>query len=142
MLWPCSSFDSRIPTVGSRGRTPPAILFLGLRPARPRALSAPVRTSARGVSGQVHEQVRALSTPADSCTVPAMNILITGGAGFIGSHTADALLAKGHHVRVLDSLEEPVHRGGKPPKYLSPEVEFIRGDVRDEAALLAALRGM
>ena len=71
-----------------------------------------------------------------------MNILITGGAGFIGSHTADALLAKGHHVRVLDSLEEPVHRGGKPPKYLSPEVEFIRGDVRDEAALLAALRGM
>lgn len=69
-----------------------------------------------------------------------MNILITGGAGFIGSHTADALLAKGHHVRVLDSLEEPVHRGGQPPKYLSPKVEFIRGDVRDEATLLRALR--
>jgi len=70
-----------------------------------------------------------------------MRILITGGAGFIGSHTADALLARGYQVRVLDSLEEPVHRGGKPPKYLSPDVEFIKGDVRDESTLLAALRG-
>jgi len=70
-----------------------------------------------------------------------MKVLITGGAGFIGSHTADALLARGHQVRVIDSLEEPVHRGGQPPKYLSPEVEFIKGDVRDEAAMLSALRG-
>jgi dTDP-L-rhamnose 4-epimerase len=71
-----------------------------------------------------------------------MKVLITGGAGFIGSHTADALLRKGYQVRVLDSLEEPVHRGGKPPKYLDPEVEFVRGDVRDEQALLGALRGV
>jgi len=70
-----------------------------------------------------------------------MRILITGGAGFIGSHTADALLARGHEVRVLDSLEEPVHRGGKPPKYLSTAVEFIKGDVRDEGVLLSSLRG-
>jgi dTDP-L-rhamnose 4-epimerase len=70
-----------------------------------------------------------------------MKVLITGGAGFIGSHTADALLARGHQVRVIDSLEEPVHRGGQPPKYLNSEVEFIRGDVRDEAAMLSALRG-
>jgi len=70
-----------------------------------------------------------------------MKVLITGGAGFIGSHTADALLKKGYEVRVLDSLEEPVHRGGQVPKYLDPAIEFIRGDVRDEAVLLAALRG-
>jgi dTDP-L-rhamnose 4-epimerase len=70
-----------------------------------------------------------------------MKVLVTGGAGFIGSHTADALLARGHSVRVLDSLEEPVHRGGRPPAYLDPEIELVRGDVRDADALLAALRG-
>jgi dTDP-L-rhamnose 4-epimerase len=69
-----------------------------------------------------------------------MRVLITGGAGFIGSHTADALIAGGHSVRVLDSLEEPVHRGRRPPAYLNPKIEFIRGDVRDPEALLAALR--
>ena len=60
-----------------------------------------------------------------------MKILITGGAGFIGSHTADALLAKGHEVRVLDILQQPVHRDGKWPEYLDPEIEKIEGDVRD-----------
>jgi dTDP-L-rhamnose 4-epimerase len=68
-----------------------------------------------------------------------MNVLITGGAGFIGSHTADALLARGHRVRVLDSLEEPVHPRHRIPDYLDDRIEFIRGDVRDEATLLAAL---
>ncbi|HER25669.1 MAG TPA: SDR family NAD(P)-dependent oxidoreductase [Rhodospirillales bacterium] len=70
-----------------------------------------------------------------------MRVLVTGGAGFIGSHTADGLLAKGYDVRVLDSLEEPVHRSGQVPSYLDPRIEFIRGDVCDEATLLAAMKG-
>jgi len=70
-----------------------------------------------------------------------MRVLITGGAGFIGSHTADALLSRGYEVRVLDSLEPPVHPLREPPDYLDSRIELIRGDVRDEAALLFAMRG-
>lgn len=69
------------------------------------------------------------------------HILITGGAGFIGSHLADALLRRGHRVRALDSLEPQVHGPqGKPPDYLDPEVELVAGDVRDPAAVRRALR--
>ncbi len=71
-----------------------------------------------------------------------MKVLITGGAGFIGSHTADALLARGHDVRILDSLEQPVHRNGAWPTYLDPAITRLKGDVRDEATLLAALKGV
>ncbi len=70
-----------------------------------------------------------------------MRALITGGAGFIGSHTADALLAAGYEVRLLDSLEPPVHPERKAPEYLDPRCELIVGDVRDENALLRALQG-
>jgi len=71
-----------------------------------------------------------------------MKILITGGAGFIGSHTADALLAKGHEVRALGILQQPVHRDGKWPTYLDPAIERVEGDVRDEDTMLNALRGV
>jgi dTDP-L-rhamnose 4-epimerase len=68
-----------------------------------------------------------------------MRVLVTGGAGFIGSHTIDLLLKRGHAVRVLDALEPPVHRSGRVPDYLPREAEFVRGDVRDRAAWERAL---
>ncbi|MDB5375731.1 MAG: nucleoside-diphosphate-sugar epimerase [Rubritepida sp.] len=68
-------------------------------------------------------------------------ILITGGAGFIGSHVSRLLLERGHRVRVLDSLIDQVH-GGRGPTLLDDEVEFLRGDVRDEASLVPALKGV
>ena len=68
-------------------------------------------------------------------------ILITGGAGFIGSHLADALLARGHRVRALDNLSPQVHGDGAArPDYLDPEVELLVGDVRDPAAVRRALQ--
>ena len=68
-----------------------------------------------------------------------MKILVTGGAGFIGSHTSDRLLALGHEVVVLDALTEPVHRAGVP-MYLSPGVEFYQGDVRNRELMTNLLR--
>jgi dTDP-L-rhamnose 4-epimerase len=69
-------------------------------------------------------------------------VLITGGAGFVGSHLADELLEHGYRVRVLDNLTEQVHGAGEEfPSYLPPEVERIRGDVRDPEAVAAALEG-
>lgn len=70
-----------------------------------------------------------------------MKILISGGAGFIGSHTADALIEQGHRVRLLDNLQKTVHPRGKPD-YLHPDAEFIQGDVRDKAAWETALQGV
>jgi dTDP-L-rhamnose 4-epimerase len=70
-----------------------------------------------------------------------MHILVTGGAGFIGSHTVDGLLRKGHKVRILDSLEKPAHPKGKPD-YLPAELEFIEGDVRNRRNLEEALKGI
>ncbi|HEU4496239.1 MAG TPA: SDR family NAD(P)-dependent oxidoreductase [Flavobacterium sp.] len=67
-------------------------------------------------------------------------ILITGGAGFIGSHLADELIARGYKVRALDNLSEQVHGTGQArPDYLNEKVELIKGDVRDKKAVLEAL---
>lgn len=68
-------------------------------------------------------------------------ILVTGGAGFIGSHTVDLLLEEGYQVRILDSLTRPVHRDGQIPDYVPlDDVEFIHGDIRDEGAWYRALK--
>jgi dTDP-L-rhamnose 4-epimerase len=56
-------------------------------------------------------------------------ILITGGAGFIGSFLVDELVKKGHRVTIYDNLDTQVHINGKSPDYLNPEAEFIHGDV-------------
>ena len=68
-------------------------------------------------------------------------VLITGGAGFIGSHVADLLLEEGHEVRVYDRLVEQVH-GRHGPRHVAADAEFVRGDMRDRAALREALRGV
>jgi dTDP-L-rhamnose 4-epimerase len=61
------------------------------------------------------------------------DILVTGGAGYIGSHLVDALVAREYHVTVLDNLEPQVHRSGKWPSYANPEAKYVKGDVRDRA---------
>ena len=69
-----------------------------------------------------------------------MKVLITGGAGFIGSHTADRLLKEGYEVRVLDSLQKPIHND--IPEYLDDRIEFIAGSATDVRALTEALQGV
>ncbi|MDO8281310.1 MAG: NAD-dependent epimerase/dehydratase family protein [Thermodesulfovibrionia bacterium] len=70
-----------------------------------------------------------------------MHILVTGGAGFIGSHTVDRLIGKGHKVRILDNLQKPVHLKGRPD-YINKDAEFVLGDVRDKTTLEDALKGV
>src|SRR5437867_3621157 len=68
-------------------------------------------------------------------------VLVTGGAGFIGSHTVDLLLHKGYDVRIVDSLQPRVHPRGKPA-YVPNEAEFIHGDVADKSVMSRALDGV
>ena len=76
----------------------------------------------------------------------AERVLVTGGAGFIGSHLVDALLTQGYDVRVLDNLEPQVHGGlrerGEWPVYLSRDCERVCGDIRDRDAVCRALDGI
>ena len=63
--------------------------------------------------------------------MPIRHVLVTGGAGYIGSHLVDSLVARDYRVTVLDNLEPQVHRSGTWPSYANPAVEYVRGDVRD-----------
>ncbi len=70
-----------------------------------------------------------------------MNILVTGGAGFIGSFLVDSLVGKGENVRIYDNLEPQVHLG-KEPRYLNKEAEFIRANICDKEKLDKALKSI
>ena len=70
-----------------------------------------------------------------------LRILVTGGAGFIGSHLVDALVAEGHRVRILDSLAPEVH-GGRTPAHLNKDAEFIHGSVCDPETIARAMDGI
>jgi len=69
-------------------------------------------------------------------------VLITGGAGFIGSHLGDELLRSGYRVRSLDSLVEQVHGDAQRPAYLAEEIELVPGDLRDPDVVRRALDGV
>jgi dTDP-L-rhamnose 4-epimerase len=72
-----------------------------------------------------------------------MRVLITGGAGFIGSHVADLLLQHGYKVRVLDNLSPQVHGADcRRPQYLCGDAELLVGDVRHHDSIERALRGV
>lgn len=88
----------------------------------------------------IYKDVTSVSKhPCSKHSTALMNkILVTGGAGFIGSHTVDLLVEKGYEVRILDSLQERVHPRGWPT-YLPEGVERVRGDVCDRRTLASAL---
>jgi dTDP-L-rhamnose 4-epimerase len=72
--------------------------------------------------------------------MPVKKVLITGGAGFIGSFIVDALVERGYEVTVFDNLEPQVH-DGKTPNYLNPQARFVSGDIRDYDALKTVVKG-
>jgi dTDP-L-rhamnose 4-epimerase len=70
-------------------------------------------------------------------------VLVTGGAGFIGSHLVDALIERGYRARVFDNLEPQVHgKGKKVPEYLNRNIEFIKADIREKKKLREALKNI
>jgi dTDP-L-rhamnose 4-epimerase len=110
----------------------------------PNASQAPSLVDPGGISEQ---PVRNQGNPSESAarwgsrvSSGSVRVLVTGGAGFIGSHIVDLLAGAGHDVVVLDVLDSSTHDG--TPSYLHPEVEYVWGDVRDAEAWRTSLRGV
>ncbi|OGL42693.1 MAG: nucleoside-diphosphate-sugar epimerase [Candidatus Schekmanbacteria bacterium GWA2_38_11] len=72
----------------------------------------------------------------------AKKVLVTGGAGFIGSFIVDELLKKGYEVRIFDCIDPQVHPEGKVPEHLNRNAEFVKGDVRNYDEFKKALKGV
>ncbi len=68
-------------------------------------------------------------------------VLVTGGAGFVGSFVVDRLVASGRAVRILDSLDPQVHPAGPPP-YLNARAELVQGDIRDRDCVERSMEGV
>jgi hypothetical protein len=117
--------------------------FSYLAPFRRRAIDRVLRRSGRLLAPPSDDG--ALRIPRDGQGVAARraadsshrmsirHILVTGGAGYIGSHLVDALVTRGYRVTVLDSLEPQVHRSGTWPSYINSGATYVQGDVRDRA---------
>src|SRR6266436_10328391 len=82
-----------------------------------------------------------LKTENNTCPSHGDRVLVTGGAGFIGSHTVDLLLERGYRVRIFDNLQQRVHPSGKPA-WVPREAEFIQGDVANPDDLARALESV
>jgi dTDP-L-rhamnose 4-epimerase len=67
-------------------------------------------------------------------------VLVTGGAGFVGSHLVDALLARGDRVRIFDNLDPQVHPERRRPQWVPSDAEFVLGDMRDAEGVRASLK--
>ncbi len=67
------------------------------------------------------------------------NILVTGGAGFIGSFLVDQLVEEGHKITILDNLDHQIHPNGEPPAYMNAQAQLLRGDVTDRPVCEQAL---
>src|SRR5436190_5991137 len=102
------------------------------------AANRPGRAAASSRTGMTTSGIPSFYTePVGEASSEPVRVLVTGGAGFIGSHVVDQLLDEGTDVRVVDSLDPAAHAGS--PEYLNPKAELIIGDLADADVATAAV---